>query len=63
MIEDVMQRIDDIQKRFGLKKNNTAGVNEIKPSAEDFNAALQKAFGDAENRAFADAARDVPQKE
>ncbi|MDR3237640.1 MAG: lytic transglycosylase domain-containing protein [Spirochaetia bacterium] len=38
-------------------------MNEIKPSAEDFNAALQKAFGDAENHALADAARDVPQKE
>lgn len=45
MIEDmytVMQRIDDIQKRFGLKKNKNTQKEEVSAETEDFSVSLQK---------------------
>jgi len=46
-VYNVIERIGEIQKRFGLKRHNTGSSDEIKPSADDFDAALRKAFGES----------------
>lgn len=56
----IIERIDEIQKRFGLKRHNSASGDEIKPSADDFDAALRKAFG--ESSAAVELSEDIPQR-
>jgi soluble lytic murein transglycosylase-like protein len=58
-VYSILERIDDIQKRFGLKRHNATGL-EIKPSADDFDAALRKAFGESEAAKFSS---EEPQRE
>ncbi|MCL2026102.1 MAG: lytic transglycosylase domain-containing protein [Leptospirales bacterium] len=61
-INNVMDRIDDIQKRFGLKRHNIGMGDDIKPSADDFDAALRRAFGESETAAI-ELSKDIPQRD
>ena len=61
-VSNVMNRIDEIQKRFGLKRHNVGMGDDIKPSADDFDAALRKAFGESE-AASIELSKDISQRE